>query len=512
MGKPLRNITIVGGGTTGWLAALILATRMSSAVGRGDLAITLVESDRIPIIGVGESLSPSMPETLRRLAIPESAFIRETDATFKLAGYFPGWDEGGSEDRESWINPFVGYLTAGWEFERFELGGAPPGMGPDYARTISPCREAIEQAKGPRAIGQGDYQHILRYAYHTNAALFAPFLRRFAEARGVKRVVADVVGATRDERGHIASVHLDPGGTVPVELVIDATGFSGAIHTKIMGVPMVDYSDVLLNDRAIVTQLAHASDSERLVPATRASALPHGWAFRVPLYSRTGNGYVFSSRFLSDADAAREFASHLGPSAREEEMRVIPMRVGRTERSWEGNCIALGLASGFVEPLESSAIFSVETTIRWLLHYFPDSDWEPALRERFNRRTADLYDEIADYITLHYRLSRREDTAYWLAQRNEMKISERLAENLRIWRYTLPTRGDLVSVNYFDENTYAAALFGKGFYRGGELQPLRDVDETNWRGLKNDIAKAHRQALSALPDHRQLLTSIRDRA
>lgn len=509
MGRPLQNITIVGGGTTGWLAALMLVTRMQSAVERGELSINLVESDRIPIIGVGESVSPSMPETLRRLAIPESEFIRETDATFKLAGYFPGWGGNESGREDSWINPFVGYLTAGWEFERFELGGAEPGKGPDYARTISPCREAIEQHKGPRAIGQGDYQQILRYAYHTNAALFAPFLRRFAEERGVKRTVADVAGATRDERGHISTLLLENGEPIPVELVIDATGFAGALHNKVLGIPHVNYSHILLNDRAVVTQLAHAEGDEKLEPATRASALPHGWAFRVPLYSRTGNGYIFSSKFISDDDAAQEFAAHLGGAARAEDMRVIPMRIGRAERTWEGNCIALGLSSGFVEPLESSAIFAVETSVKWLMNYFPDSDWEPALRERYNQRTADLYDEIVDYIALHYRLAHRDDSPYWLAQRNEMQVSDRLAENLRIWRHTLPVRADLVSANYFDENTYAAALFGKGFYRGGELQPLRELDEANWRGLKHDIDTAHKRALAALPDHRQLLTAIR---
>jgi tryptophan halogenase len=512
VGQPLKSITIVGGGTTGWLAALMLATNMRSAIERGDMTIHLIESDRIPIIGVGESLSPSMAETLRQMAIPEAEFIKETDATFKLAGYFVGWGKGAQGQTMSWVNPFVGFLTAGWEFERFELTGGEYGSSPDYARTISPCREAIEQTKGPRKINQGEYQQILRYAYHTNAAKFAPFLRRFAEARGVRRTAADVIGATRDERGHIATLLLEQGEPIPVELVIDATGFAGAIHNKVLEVPLVDYSDTLLNDRAVVTQLANAEGENRIEPATRATAMLNGWAFRVPLYSRTGNGYIFSSRFTTDDAAATEFAAHLGPSAKAEDMRVIKMRVGRTERSWVGNCIALGLASGFVEPLEASAIFSVETTVKWLLNYFPDSDFEPALRDRFNRRTLELYDEIADYIALHYRLSKRTDTAYWRAQQTEMRVSDRLAENLKIWRKTLPVRADFASTNYFDHNTYIAALFGKGFYLGRELQPQREVDEANWRGLRQDIQATHERALASLPDHRELLTAIRQKA
>ncbi|MBB4612887.1 tryptophan halogenase family protein [Novosphingobium taihuense] len=512
MGQPIRNITIVGGGTTGWLAALFLVTRLQGAVRRGELDIHLIESERIPIIGVGESLSPSMATTLEQLGIPEDDFIRDTDATFKVAGYFVGWDAADDGRPLSWVNPFVGFMTAGWEFERYELTGGAYGDGPDYARVVSPCREAIELRKSPKMRGQKPFEHVLRYAYHTNAAAFAPFLRKHAEARGVRRTGADVIGATRDERGHISTITLEGAREVPVELVIDASGFSSVLHHKVMGVPLVDYSHILLNDRAVVTQLAHANPDEPLEPATRATALPHGWAFRVPLYHRTGNGFIYSSKHCSDEAAANEFAGYLGSGARVDDMRVIPMRVGRTQHSWEGNCIALGLAAGFVEPLEASAIFTVETSVKWLLHYFPDSDWEPALRDRYNSRVTDLYDEVADYIALHYRLSRREDTSYWRAQRHEMKVSDRLEQNLSIWRHTLPVRADFASTNYFDENTYIAALFGKGFYRGRELQPMREVDARNWAGLKQNITSAHARALGMLPDHRAVLTEIRTRA
>lgn len=517
MASPLRNITIVGGGTTGWLSALFLVTRLQGAVQRGDLEIHLVESERIPIIGVGESLSPSMATTLEQLGIPEDEFILATDATFKVAGYFVDWDKADGEESAppqpmSWVNPFVGFLTAGWEFERYELNGAPYGQGADYARVVSPCREAIELHKAPKMPGQKPFEHVLRYAYHTNAAAFAPFLRKYAEARGVKRTAADVTGAHRDERGHITALTLADGREMPVELVIDASGFESVLHNKVMGVPLVDYSHILLNDRAVVTQLAHANPDEPLEPATRATALPHGWAFRVPLYNRTGNGFIYSGQHCSDEEAAREFAGYLGPQSRIEDMRVIPMRVGRTTRSWEGNCIALGLAAGFVEPLEASAIFTVETSIKWLLHYFPDSSWEPALRDRYNQRVTDLYDEVADYIALHYRLSRRDDSSYWEAQRHEMKVSPRLEQNLAIWKHTLPVRADFASTNYFDENTYIAALFGKGFYRGRELQPMREVDARNWAGLKQNITNAHVRALGMLPDHRTVLTEIRRRA
>jgi flavin-dependent dehydrogenase len=506
--KAIKNITIVGGGTSGWLAALYFVTHLKTAVQKGDLTIRVIESQKIPIIGVGESLSPSMPQTLQELGISESEFIKETDASFKLAGYFVDWDKGVDGIATSWVNPFVGYLSAGYEFERFELDGQHFGNAPDYARTISPCREAIELRKAPRAIGQDDFSSLLRYAYHTDASKFAPFMRTKACSRGVEHINDDVCDVDLDARGFVSALHLKERGSLPVELVIDATGFSSIILNKAMGVSSVDYSHHLLNDRAIVTQLPDVEDDD-IEPATRATALRQGWAFRVPLYSRTGNGYVFSSTFTNDDQAAADFTAYLGPHAKTENMRVIPMRVGRAEKCWVKNCVAIGLAAGFVEPLEASAIYSVETTLKWLLNYFPDSDFAPQLANRFNQRAEALYDEVVEYIVMHYRLSNRDDDAYWRAQRNDLVIPERLAENLALWRHALPVRGDVLPTNYFDHNTYIAALFGKGFYTGGSLKPERQLQRCDWDAMKRNITNAHRSALSRLPSHKKLIESIR---
>ncbi|RVQ66469.1 tryptophan 7-halogenase [Croceicoccus ponticola] len=508
MPAPITSITIVGGGTTGWLAAAFLATRFEPGITSGKMTITVVESPTIPIIGVGESLSPAAPETLKTLGVPERAFMVETDATFKLAGYFLNWDVGARGQPMSWVNPFIGYLTAGYEFERFELAGKPFGDAPDYAATISPCRDAIERTRGPRRIGQGDFEAVLRYAYHTDASRYAGLLKKVALHRGVVHVADDVVDVALREDGFVDSLLLAKGGRHPVELVIDATGFAGVILKKALGIGHVDYSQTLLNDRAAVIQLDWPAMGE-IEPATRATALGHGWAFRVPLYHRTGNGYVYSSRFISDDDARVEFAAHLGDPKLAERMRIIPMRIGRASRNWVGNCIAMGLSSGFVEPLEASAIYTVETSLKWLMNYFPTSDFPQSLADRYNQRTAALYDEVVEYIALHYHLSNRADTAYWRAQRTEPKLPERLAENLAIWRHALPVQADVQPTNYFDHNTYLAALFGKGFYKGGELRPERTLDPGEWAQLRQTIDDTHRRAINALPGHRELLDSFR---
>lgn len=507
MARPISSITIVGGGTTGWLAALFLSTRFAAEVKSGAMTIALIESARIPIIGVGESLSPSMVDTLQSLGVNEYDFIRETDASFKLAGYFVNWDAADGPQPSSWVNPFVAFTGAGLEFERFEVP-----LGADYGRTVSPCREAIEQRLGPKVHGQGPYQAILRYAYHTDAGKFAPFLATLAKQRGVEQIIDDVVDVRLDERGFVASLSLEQKGEWPVDLVIDASGFAGVVLNEALGVPMVDYGRHLINDRAVVTQLAYADPDEDIEPATRATALSSGWAFRVPLFGRTGNGYVYSSSFIDDDQAASEFVSYLGGAADERQCRHIRMRVGRAERTWVKNCVAMGLAAGFVEPLEASAIYSVETSLKWLFHYFPDGDYSPALQDRYNARTAALYDEVVDYIVLHYAVSTREDTPYWRAQRSEVELPERLAANLQVWKRTLPVRGDFPSVTYFDESTYTAALLGKHFYAGASLHPERQLDRSEWEQRKASIAQTHRAALARLPGHRDLLSRIRQAA
>jgi flavin-dependent dehydrogenase len=508
MTTAIRNITIVGGGTSGWLAALYFVTHLKQAVDAGDLVIKVIESPNVPIIGVGESLSPSMPVTLQELGVSEASFIRETDASFKLAGHFVDWDIGYNGRPTSWVNPFVGFLTAGYEFERFELKGRGYGEDPDYARTISPCRDAIELRKAPRSVGQDDYSFTLRYAYHTDASKFAPFMRDIAISRGVQHVLDNVTGVELDERGFVATLNCEFSKRIPVELVIDATGFSSVVLHKALGVPWVDYSKHLLNDKAVVMQLPDVEEND-IEPATRATALRQGWAFRVPLYSRTGNGYVYSSKFTSDEIAARDFVNYLGPHAKIGNVRTIPMRVGRAHKSWVKNCIAIGLAAGFVEPLEASAIYSVETSLKWILNYFPDSNFSPMLARRYNERTEALYDEVVEYIVMHYRLSNRSDSDYWVAQRNDLQIPDRLAENLELWKYALPVRGDLLPTNYFDHNTYIAALFGKGFYTGGTLKPERQLRAADWLQLKQMIFGTHTKALNSLPGHRRLIESIR---
>jgi hypothetical protein len=372
-------------------------------------------------------------------------------------------------------------------------------------------REAIEQFKGARALDAPAFGGALQYAYHIDATLLAGFLREICLARGVERIVDDVTGVALDEGGSIAALELRQHGSRPVQLVVDCTGFKGLLINGALGEPFVSFSDYLPNDRAIPIQ-TRRNDERAIVPATVATALDAGWCWRVSLQSRDGTGYVYSSAFASDDEALGQLTSFLGGEEMLIAPRVLPMRIGRCRRSWVKNCVAIGLASGFLEPLESTAILSIELASRWLVQFFPSSDFEEPLRRQFNGVVEKFYDEVRDFLGLHFSLNNRTDTPYWKALRHEAKQSDRLRENLAIWKHALPSIVDARSDMIFGHWSIACVLFGKGFYQGTELAGGELVPDEVWRWYWAETRAAKRATLAALPDHYDLIQAIRARA
>ena len=516
MAKPLSSVTIVGGGTSGWLAATFLATALRSRVVSGELKITLIESAKIGIIGVGEALAPSMPGTLKRLGINETEFIKRCNVTFKLGGFFVDWNRDAQDRPTSWVNPFFSYeniesVNSGYFFSQFELQNLGGGERPHFTQMISPCPDAIAERKAPRKPGAKDFESTIRYAYHMDAKGFAELLKETATARGVHHVVDDVTDVNLDERGFVKSLTLEERGDHPVQFVIDATGFHSVILHRTMGEPVEPYENYLLNDRAAVLPLPH-EDPTDIEPASRATAMKAGWRFRIPLFNRTGNGYIYSSKFLSDDEAIAELKESLGPRAADGDPKVIRMRIGKAKRSWVNNCVAIGLSSGFVEPLEATAIHAVEKALKWLLVYFPDDEFSPSLANRFNTLNDELYEEIVDYIVLHFRLSNRDDSEYWRAIRQEIAIPDRLAANFELWKQIMPYDADLPSAHFFGALNYTAALMGKGFYDGVALSRAAPLKREVWEGAQKVIRSQVRQALDQLPSHYDLLRHIRGEA
>jgi len=252
-------------------------------------------------------------------------------------------------------------------------------------------------------------------------------------------------------------------------------------------------------------------DPTDLEPASRATALGAGWSFRVPLFNRVGTGYIFSSRFISDYDAVAEFKAFAGVPD-DLEPRIIRMRIGKVRRSWVKNCLAVGLSSGFVEPLEATAIYSVQVAMQWLLLYFPDAEFAPVVTNRYNKLIDGLYGEIVEFISLLFHINNRQDTPYWKAARHDLEIPDSLRENLELWKHTLPDKLDLKSDTFFTPTSYRAALMGKRYCQGRDYAQTAIFNEADWENYLNMRVGRAKQFVDALPSQYELLRHIRGEA
>jgi tryptophan halogenase len=513
VGAPIRDIVIVGGGTTGWLAAAILNHRLQWGHAHPEgTRITLIESPAIPIVGVGEGTIPAILHTLDTLEISEAEFIARTDATFKIGVRFDDWHKPGGPKPASYFHPFTGGVQVAGRNPLASLlhYGLPEGVDidPQAGNIVGHGVAAAAAGKAPKRPGDAPYGGVLGYAYHVDAGRFGEFLREVAVARGVEHVSDTVVGVERDARGHVAALRLEQGGRRPVELVIDCSGFRGLIINEALDEPFISYAPYLFNDRAVAVQIANDEDAP-IYPATISTAMDSGWRWRIPLQSRTGTGYVHSSAFIDTQAATDALVASLGDARRIVEPRMLEMRVGRCRRSWVGNCVALGLASGFVEPLESTGIQFVDFACRRLLQCMPTTDFEPGPAAKFNAQMETMYEEIRDFLGLHFTLGDRDDTPYWRAMQNEVKRSDRLEECLAIWRHALPDVYDPRSTELFTFWSVSAVLLGKGYYAGGVPGVGTDIlPEAMWSGFLRHFIGLRQGVLGLLPDHRAALEEI----
>ncbi len=513
MGQPLKSITIVGGGTAGWLVATFLNRALKSKNPAHKTEITLIKSPNVPIVGVGEGTVPGMVLLMNQLGISERELLERTDAAFKVCARFLNWNhdsKGGPIEFLNILNspqPIDGRLL-GEYFVTMHPSRDMDTAGLEYAKACSPVVEILRGNLGPRRIGADEFSGELGYTYHFDATKLAAMLQEIATKRGVIHILDDVDRVEQDERGFISKLHLRERGEHKVEFVIDCTGFRGVIAQQTLGEKFLPYDKHLLVDRAAVMQVPPENPKEIEI-ATRATGLSAGWNFRIPLFSRIGTGYVFSSKFISDDEACDELVKLYGKQAEGVTPRIIRMRTGRIANAWTKNCVALGLSSGFIEPLEATAIFMTDLAMRWLYHYLPTNDFEPELARGFNARITQLYDEVRDFIQLHYHLNNRTDTPFWVAAREGMELSDRLKDNLEMWRHTVPQDLDLPSTYLFGANVYALVLIAKGFYRGRQIATAPFLDPEIWKRYQRAVWEAKRKHLEGLPSHYDLIESIR---
>ncbi len=511
MTNAINHITIVGGGTAGWIAAAMLFGVRNRRNDGEDLKITLIESPTIPTVGVGEATTLSMNEMLQLLAIDEKDFFQKCDASFKLAVRFDGWDRNADGTPASYFHPFAApaYLFGfppAYHYHKRRRAGAPQQP---FAEAMAPLCALLMENRAPRTADTADFEGLVPYTYHVDAGLLAAYLREYCTTVGVEHVRDDVRDVTLDERGFITALELERGGTFPVEFVIDCSGFRGIVIKKALAEPFVSYADSLPCDRALALQVPHMEGAP-LPPYTTATALDAGWAWSVPLYSRRGTGYVYSSAHVSDDEAVAHLRDHVGPQADGADPAFIHMNVGRARRSWVNNCVAIGLAGGFIEPLESTSIHFVQMSIRWFVDNFPDRACSPPLRDAYNALVEELYRDIRDFIVMHYRLSNREDTDFWRFARHDLMMTDALRDKLALWRHKLPSATDHPShLSLFTEWSYIYVLYGKDYFDGVTF-PIDDaLADDDFDQFTQWVNERRAGLLASAPDHRALLDQLR---
>ncbi len=490
---PVR-VVILGGGTAGWMTAAALAKLLP-----GQADVHLVESEEIGIVGVGEATLPHLREFIRRLGLDEMEFIRQTRATFKLGIDFVDFGAIG----ERYIHPFGAYGTdiAGVGFHHYWLRMKAAGATlPPICDFSLPIVAARANRFAPVPEGGDFLDSSYSYAYQFDATRMAPMLRAFAETHGVRRSEGKVVGVERDaESGDIAALRTDRGDIVEGDLFVDCSGFRSLLIGETLGSPWEDWSQWLPCDRAAA--LPCTAPDGPIEPYTRATAMPAGWRWRIPLQHRVGNGYVFSSHHVSEDEACAAILNAVEgePLA---DPRVLRFRAGRRTRSWDRNVVAIGLASGFLEPLESTSIHLVQRAVTRLVELFPERRIDPADRDAFNALVDREYDRIRDFLILHYHATRRDDSDFWNHVRT-MALPAELERKMALWRGT--GRVELYTEGLFLEASWIAVYLGQGVVPHGYDQRADLPSPERIAGSLAELGGAIRARVAAWPDHADYL-------
>jgi tryptophan 7-halogenase len=489
---PVR-VVILGGGTAGWMTAAALAKLLP-----GQADIELIESEEIGIVGVGEATLPHLREFIRRLGLDEMEFMRTTRATFKLGIDFVDFGAIG----ERYIHPFGAYGTdiAGVGFHHYWLRMKAAGAVAPICDFSLPIVAARGKRFAPVPEGGDLLDSSYSYAYQFDATRMAPMLRRFAEAHGTRRTEGKVVAVERDgASGDVARLRTDRGDVIEGDLFIDCSGFRALLIGETLQSQWEDWSEWLPCDRAAA--LPCAAPDGPIEPYTRATAMPAGWRWRIPLQHRVGNGYVFSSNHVSEDEAC---AAILGAVEGEPlaDPRVLRFRAGRRTKSWDRNVVAIGLASGFLEPLESTSIHLVQQAVTRLVELFPQRRIDACDRESFNALVDREYDRIRDFLILHYHATRRDDSDFWNHVRT-MALPDELARKIALWKES--GRVELYTEGLFLEASWISVYLGQGVVPQGYDQRADIPPQDRIAASLAELGGAIRQRVAAWPDHAEYL-------
>jgi tryptophan 6-halogenase len=513
----IDDVLIIGGGTSGWMTAAYLRAAFGDRI-----KVSLVESENIGVIGVGEATFSTIRHYFDFLGLAEQDWMPACNATYKLAVRLENWRAKG----HYFYHPFERLrivdgapLTDWWlrlqpseHFDRdcFLIASlCDAKSSPRYLDGTLFEQDFVEGGTRPRfRTTLADQNTQFPYAYHFDASLLAVYLSKYAVSRGVRHVVDDVSDIALDERGWVSHVVTREHGELRAKLYVDATGFRSLLLGGKLGEPFVSFADTLPNDRAVALRVPSDMARDGLRPCTTATAMDAGWIWTIPLYGRNGTGYVYASDYCDPETAESTLRSFVGPAADGLDANHIRMRIGRSERAWVNNCVGIGLSAGFVEPLQSTGIFLIQHAIEQLARHFPGEDWDPRLRDSYNRVTADAIEGVREFLVLHYRGAARADTAYWRDAKTR-RVPDGLAARIESWQSLLPDNQNVFPrYHAFEAYSYVCMVLGLGGISLRSAPALGLVDDKPARQELARVKETARELVEKLPSQFQFIETM----
>ncbi|TYK66403.1 tryptophan halogenase family protein [Colwellia echini] len=512
MNKAIKQVIIVGGGTAGWLTAGVIAAEHNLKSESG-LQVTLIESPEVNTVGVGEGTWPTMRETLDKIGINETDLFRECEASFKQGSKFSKWVNGAEDDH--YCHPFVlpqGYgktdLVFPWQKHRADIS---------FADAVSFQGHVCEQGRAPKLITTPEYAGMANYAYHLDAVKLGMFLQKHCiEKLGVNHVIDHVTEINSADNGDILSITTKMNGDIAGDLFIDCSGLSSMLLGKHFKVPFISKKHILFNDTALAVQVPYLDDNSPIASQTISTAQSAGWIWDIGLPSRRGVGYVYSSEHTNETEAEVELRAYIESSIGKTEadklsVRKISFNPGHREKFWHKNCVAIGMASGFLEPLEASALVLVELAAAKISREMPTTrETMDIVSKRYNKQFLYRWERIIDFLKLHYVLTKRTDSAYWVDNCALETIPESLQELMTLWKQQPPGPQDFHHVEeVFPSASWQYILYGMGFETAENSRSRKFVNENMAHKFFSENVELTKKYLSVLPTNRELINKIK---
>lgn len=504
----IKSVVVLGGGSAGWLTASLIAAKHHDK--HSPFQVTLIESPNIPTIGVGEGTWPTMVNTLQQLGISELTFLQRCDASFKQASKFVHWHTGEKDD--CYYHPF----TPPESFEELSLveQWQQSEKNEKFADAVSIQAKLCDENRAPKQLKLGDYKTIENYGYHLDAGKFAQLLTEHGVNKlGIKHIVDDVIKVQSLDNGDIAALVTQNHGEIAGDLFIDCSGQAAVLIGQHYKIPFISKKDVLFIDKAIATQVPYKEENDPVASATISTAQRAGWIWDIGLPSRRGVGHVFSSQYTSEAQAKADLITYLEQSIESPEQltfKYLDINPGYRETFWHKNCVAVGMASGFLEPLEASALVMVELAAKTIALHMPAQRCVmDIVAKRYNTIMTFRWQRIIDFLKLHYVLSERDDNEFWRANRSTETIPDSLSELLELWQCQPPeNNGFLSPYDLFPAASYQYILYGMGFKTKTNYLSCTQQKQSAAQNALNKVCARKQKVLPLLPTNRAILNEI----